>query len=74
MKFFQWMREYLVVMIVGWFSIASAVSLQATEPMPPAPSFWLSNLERDRFDSRTQAEPYLVSFFFVGFVSLDLLP
>ncbi len=62
------MREYLVVMIVGWFFIASAVSLQATEPMPPAPSFWLSNLERDRFDSRTQAEPYLVSFFFVGCV------
>jgi len=34
----------------------------------PAPDFWLSNLERTRFDSREQTAPYVISFFFIGCV------
>ena len=33
-----------------------------------APSFWIKNLERQRFDSRKQDQPYVLSFFFVGCV------
>ena len=35
---------------------------------PPAPEFWISNLERVRFDSRQQSTPYVLSFFFIGCV------
>ncbi len=33
-----------------------------------APEFWLSNVERVRFDSRQQTGPYVISFFFIGCV------
>ena len=62
------MRKYRVVVVSLWLFVTGAIGLQAAESLPAPPSFWLSNLERDRFDSRTQAEPYLVSFFFVGCV------
>ncbi len=62
------MRKYCVVVFSVWLFVTVAIGLQAAEPLPAPPSFWLSNLERDRFDSRTQVEPYLVSFFFVGCV------
>ena len=32
----------------------------------PAPEFWISNIERTRFDSREQRSPYVISFFFIG--------
>ena len=62
------MRKYRVVVVSVWLFVAGAIGLQAAESLPAPPSFWLSNLERERFDSRTQTKPYLVSFFFVGCV------
>jgi len=62
------MRKYCVVVFSIWLFVTGAIELQAAETLPAPPSFWLSNLERERFDSRTQVEPYLVSFFFVGCV------
>ena len=62
------MRKYCVVVFSVWLFVTGAIGLQAAEPLPAPPSFWLSNLEQDRFDSRIQVEPYLVSFFFVGCV------
>jgi len=62
------MRKYCVVVFSVWLFVTGPIGLQAAEPLLAPPSFWLSNLERERFDSRTQVEPYLVSFFFVGCV------
>ena len=62
------MRKYCVVVFSVWLFVTGAIGLQAAEPLLAPPSFWLSNLERERFDSRTQVESYLVSFFFVGCV------
>jgi thiol-disulfide isomerase/thioredoxin len=32
----------------------------------PAPAFWLSSVENQRFDSREQSAPYVISFFYIG--------
>ena len=50
--------KLLVFLLVFLFSVETPFGKDA-------PSFWIKNLERQRFDSRKQDQPYVLSFFFV---------
>ena len=50
--------KVIVFLLVFLFSVETPFGKDA-------PSFWIKNLERQRFDSRKQDQPYVLSFFFV---------
>jgi len=58
-------QTFKVVLIAFLSSVLFSATVLANTA---APDFWLSNLERVRFDSREQNSPYVISFFFIGCV------
>ena len=62
-----WLRRISPIVHVALLGLLLTALLGANAFARDAPSFWISNLEGKRFDSRRVGdEPFVVSFFFVN--------
>ena len=61
-----WIRRSALWLALALGAVGSLqYGLPASVDSAPLIQFWVSNLEGERFDSRKQAGPYVISFFFV---------